>query len=137
MKLRISAIVLLALAASAAQARDQINIVGSSTVYPFATVVAEKFGKSTTFKTPKVESTGSGGGLKLFCAGVGISTPDITNSSRKIKSTEVENCNKNGVSDVTEAKARLRRHRPGPLQGRGPDGTDPAGHFSGPGPRSA
>ena len=104
MKYRISAVVLLALAASAAQARDQINIVGSSTVYPFATVVAEKFGKSTTFKTPKIESTGSGGGLKLFCAGVGINTPDITNSSRKIKSREVETCHKNGVGDVTEAK---------------------------------
>ena len=104
MKLRISAVVLLALAASAVQARDQINIVGSSTVYPFATVVAERFGKSTAFKTPKIEATGSGGGLKLFCAGVGISTPDITNSSRKIKSREVETCSKNGVSDVTEAK---------------------------------
>ena len=104
MKFRISAVVLLALAASAAQARDQINIVGSSTVYPFATVVAEKFGKSTNFKTPKIESTGSGGGLKLFCAGVGVNTPDITNSSRKIKSKEVETCGKNGVGDVTEAK---------------------------------
>ncbi len=104
MKFRISAVVLLALAASAAQARDQINIVGSSTVYPFATVVAEKFGKSTTFKTPKIESTGSGGGLKLFCSGVGVNTPDITNSSRKIKNGEVENCSKNGVGDVTEAK---------------------------------
>lgn len=104
MKFRISAIVLLALAASAAQARDQINIVGSSTVYPFATVVAEKFGKSTAFKTPKIESTGSGGGLKLFCSGVGVNTPDITNSSRKIKNGEVENCSKNGVGDVTEAK---------------------------------
>ena len=104
MKLPISAVVLLALATSAAQARDQINIVGSSTVYPFSTVVAEKFGKSTAFKTPKIESTGSGGGLKLFCAGVGVSTPDITNSSRKIKSGEVETCGKNGVGDVTEAK---------------------------------
>ena len=104
MKFRISAIVLLALAASAAQARDQINIVGSSTVYPFATVVAEKFGKSTAFKTPKIESTGSGGGLKLFCSGVGVNTPDITNSSRKIKNGEVANCSKNGVGDVTEAK---------------------------------
>lgn len=53
----------------AAQARDQIRIVGSSTVYPFATAVAENFGKTTGFKTPVVESTGSGGGLKLFCAG--------------------------------------------------------------------
>ena len=105
MKSRISAVVLLALAAStAAQARDQINIVGSSTVYPFATVVAERFGKTTAFKTPKIESTGSGGGLKLFCAGIGINTPDITNSSRKIKSKEIENCDKNGVGGVTEAK---------------------------------
>ena len=104
MKVRISAIVLLALAASAAQARDQINIVGSSTVYPFATVVAEKFGKFTTFKTPKIESTGSGGGLKLFCAGVGVNTPDITNSSRKIKDREIARCAENGVGGVTEAK---------------------------------
>ena len=63
------------------QARDYISIVGSSTVYPFATVVAEQFGKTTDFKTPKIESTGSGGGLKLFCAGVGIEHPDVTNSS--------------------------------------------------------
>ena len=104
MKFRISTIVVLALVATAVQARDQVNIVGSSTVYPFATVVAEKFGKSTMFKTPKIESTGSGGGLKLFCAGVGINTPDITNSSRKIKSIEINHCNKNGVGDITEAK---------------------------------
>ncbi|MCB1785676.1 MAG: substrate-binding domain-containing protein, partial [Gammaproteobacteria bacterium] len=65
-------------AAQAAAARDYISIVGSSTVYPFATVVAEQFGKTTKFKTPKIESTGSGGGLKLFCAGVGVEHPDIT-----------------------------------------------------------
>ena len=65
-----------------AVARDYVSVVGSSTVYPFATVVAERFGKRSTFKTPKVESTGSGGGLKLFCQGVGVATPDITNSSR-------------------------------------------------------
>lgn len=82
--------------------RDYISIVGSSTVYPFATVVAEKFGKSTSFKTPKIESTGSGGGLKLFCAGVGTNTPDITNASRRIKSSEVELCAKNGVTDIVE-----------------------------------
>ena len=90
--------------AGAAQARDQINIVGSSTVYPFATVVAEKFGRSGGFKTPKVESTGSGGGLKLFCAGVGVEHPDITNASRRIKTSEVERCAKNGVKDITEVK---------------------------------
>jgi len=104
MKLRISAAVLLAVAASAAQARDQINIVGSSTVYPFATVVAERFGKSTNFKTPKIESTGSGGGLKLFCSGVGVRTPDIANASRKIKEREIERCKENGVTEVTEGK---------------------------------
>jgi phosphate transport system substrate-binding protein len=92
------------LVTGAAQARDQINIVGSSTVYPFATVVAEKFGKGTSFKTPKIESTGSGGGLKLFCAGVGVKHPDITNASRRIKASEVERCAKNGVKRITEVK---------------------------------
>ncbi len=87
-----------------AYARDQINIVGSSTVFPFATTVAERFGKNTEFKTPVVESTGSGGGLKLFCAGVGENTPDITNASRRIKSSEVELCATNGVKDIVEVK---------------------------------
>jgi len=82
--------------------RDYISIVGSSTVYPFSTVVAERFGKSTSFRTPKVESTGSGGGLKLFCGGVGDSTPDITNASRKIKQSEIDLCAKNGVTDIIE-----------------------------------
>ncbi|MCF6233367.1 MAG: substrate-binding domain-containing protein [Rhodobacteraceae bacterium] len=86
-----------------AMARDQINIVGSSTVFPFSTTVAERFGKSTDFKTPIVESTGSGGGLKLFCAGVGEKFPDITNASRRIKSSEVELCASNGVTEIVEA----------------------------------
>ena len=90
--------------AGAASARDYISIVGSSTVYPFATVVAEQFGKSTKFKTPKIESTGSGGGLKLFCAGVGVENPDITNASRRIKKSEAELCAKNGVKAITEVK---------------------------------
>ncbi len=85
-------------------ARDNIVIVGSSTVYPFSTVVAERFGKSTRFKTPKVEATGSGGGLKLFCAGLGVEHPDITNSSRKIKDSEIEMCQGNGVKDIIEVK---------------------------------
>jgi len=85
-------------------ARDYISVVGSSTVYPFATVVAEQFGRTSNYKTPKIESTGSGGGLKLFCAGVGVSHPDITNSSRRIKLTEVENCAANGVKDIIEVK---------------------------------
>ena len=88
--------------AANAQGRDMVSIVGSSTVYPFATVVAEQFGKTTSFKTPKIESTGSGGGFKLFCAGVGAGTPDITNSSRRIKKSEFDDCQANGVTDVVE-----------------------------------
>ena len=83
-------------------ARDQIKIVGSSTVYPYATVVAEKFGKQGGFKTPVIESTGTGGGMKLFCAGVGTNHPDITNASRAIKSSEKELCAKNGVTEIIE-----------------------------------
>ena len=90
--------------AYAASARDYISIVGSSTVYPFATVVVEQFGKTSKFKTPKVESTGSGGGLKLFCAGVGVEHPDITNASRRIKKSEFETCQKNGVKEIVEVK---------------------------------
>ncbi len=85
-----------------ANARNHINIVGSSTVFPFSTVVAETFGKKTHFKTPKVEATGSGGGIKLFCQGDGINTPDIVNSSRRIKIAELSICQKNGVNSVTE-----------------------------------
>jgi phosphate transport system substrate-binding protein len=91
-----------AISMSANAQRDYISIVGSSTVYPFSTVVAERFGKSTKFATPKVESTGSGGGLKLFCSGVGSATPDITNASRAIKSSEIELCAKNGITDIIE-----------------------------------
>jgi phosphate transport system substrate-binding protein len=82
--------------------RDYVSIVGSSTVYPFSTVVAEQFGRATRFKTPKIESTGSGGGFKLFCNGVGVQHPDITNSSRRIKMSEVEQCAANGVTDIVE-----------------------------------
>ena len=87
-----------------AQARDQIRVVGSSTVYPFATVVAEKFGISTKFKTPVIESTGSGGGLKIFCQGIGPTHVDITNASRRIKAKEIKKCAKNGITDITEVK---------------------------------
>ena len=93
-----------ALVPGAANARDQIRIVGSSTVYPFATTVAEEFGRSGRFKTPIVESTGSGGGLKLFCAGVGVNTPDITNASRRIKQSEIDRCRKNGVAGIVEVR---------------------------------
>jgi phosphate transport system substrate-binding protein len=92
---------MLALAATPSLARDQIRIVGSSTVYPFTTAVAEQFGKASG-KTPIVESTGTGGGLKLFCAGVGVDHPDATNASRRIKKSEFEDCKKNGVTDIIE-----------------------------------
>ncbi len=87
----------------AAEARDQIRIVGSSTVFPFSTAVAEQFGKTSSFATPVVESTGSGGGMKLFCAGVGEDHPDMTNASRRMKKSEFETCTKNGI-DITEVK---------------------------------
>jgi len=98
----VAASLLVAGTAQAQATRDFISIVGSSTVYPFATVVAEAFGRSTPFKTPKIESTGSGGGLKLFCSGVGVQTPDITNSSRRIKSSEVADCAAHGVTEILE-----------------------------------
>ncbi len=95
---------LLAIAVTPAfAARDQIRIVGSSTVYPFTTTVAEAFGK-VAGKTPVVESTGTGGGMKLFCAGVGEDTPDFTNASRAIKKSEFEDCAKNGVTEIVEIK---------------------------------
>ncbi len=87
-----------------AQSRGQIRIVGSSTVFPFATAVAEEFGRTTRFKTPIVEATGSGGGLKLFCSGIGTSYPDIANSSRRIKKSEVALCAQNGVEHIVEVK---------------------------------
>ncbi|MCB1582010.1 MAG: PstS family phosphate ABC transporter substrate-binding protein [Xanthomonadales bacterium] len=92
------------IAASQIQAagRDYISVVGSSTVYPFSTVVAERFGKSTSYKTPKIESTGTGGGMKLFCKGNGVDTADITNASRRIKDSELKMCHENGVTDVVE-----------------------------------
>jgi len=94
----------LGVASPAAAARDQIRIVGSSTVFPFSTTVAERFGRTTTFKTPVVESTGSGGGLKLFCQGIGVETPDVTNASRRIKSSEVDLCASNGVAEIVEVQ---------------------------------
>ena len=93
---------IMSLMTTVSYARDQINIVGSSTVYPFSTVVAERFGKSGNFKTPVIESTGTGGGMKLFCKGIGVNTPDMSNASRKIKSKEIKLCKENGVTDITE-----------------------------------
>ena len=93
--------------AGVAAARDQIRIVGSSTVYPFTTAVAEQFGKSGAGKTPVVESTGTGGGFKLFCAGVGVGHPDVSNASRAIKKGEFEDCDKNGVKDIVEIRVGI------------------------------
>jgi len=90
--------------AQAQSARDSISIVGSSTVYPFTTTVAEQFGRGGKFKTPKVESTGTGGGLKLFCNGVGPQYPDIANASRRVKASELTTCATNGVKEVVEIK---------------------------------
>lgn len=90
-------------AGATGETRAQIRIVGSSTVYPFSSYVAEEFGAVTEHSTPVVESTGSGGGMKLFCSGDGLDTPDITNASRRMKVSEFERCRDNGVTDVTEA----------------------------------
>lgn len=83
--------------------REQIRMVGSSTVYPFATVVAEEFGHKG-FKTPIIEATGTGGGFKLFCSGIGEQYPDFSNASRAIKASEVELCAKHGIKDIIEIK---------------------------------
>jgi phosphate transport system substrate-binding protein len=104
MKTLLLAASLITLAASPAFARDEIRIVGSSTVYPFTTAVAESFAKASGMKTPVVESTGTGGGFKLFCAGVGADFPDFANASRAIKKAEFETCAKNGVTDIVEIK---------------------------------
>jgi phosphate transport system substrate-binding protein len=90
--------------AALAQSRDQIRVVGSSTVYPFTTAVAEQFAKTGGGKAPVVESTGTGGGFKLFCAGVGVGHPDVSNASRRIKKSEFETCAKNGAKDIIEIK---------------------------------
>jgi phosphate transport system substrate-binding protein len=92
------------LAGGQAEARDQIRIVGSSTVYPFTTSVAEQFGRTSKMKTPVVESTGTGGGFKLFCGGVGVNHPDASNASRAMRKSEFNDCQKNGVKEVVEIK---------------------------------
>src|SRR5688572_19195236 len=83
--------------------RDSIRVVGSSTVYPFAKLVAENFSRSNAqFAAPIIESTGTGGGMNLFCAGIGANTPDITNASRRMKASEFADCQANGVTEITE-----------------------------------
>jgi len=106
-KISLVALVPALLAATAVQAqsgRDYVSVVGSSTVYPFTTTVAEQFGRAGKFKTPKVESTGTGGGIKLFCGGVGVQHPDAVNASRAIKQSEIDACSKAGVKQFIEVK---------------------------------
>ena len=103
-KLTTSALALAAVSATAAIARDQIQIAGSSTVLPYASIVAEAFGENFDFPTPIVESGGSSAGLKRFCEGVGENTIDIANASRQIKENELKACAKAGVSDIIEVR---------------------------------
>ncbi len=102
-RLGVAAIFMLALGANLALARDQVRVVGSSTVFPYTQAVAEQFSRMTDAPSPIVESTGTGGGMKLFCAGIGDRHPDLTGASRAMKSSEYELCQSNGVTDITEA----------------------------------
>lgn len=104
MKFTVSTLALIALSATAASARDQLQIAGSSTVLPFATIVAEAFGEQGTFKTPVVEGGGSGAGRAALCKGVGEDTIDIANSSSGIKQSDVDTCTENGVTDIMEIR---------------------------------
>jgi len=102
-KSTVSAAALAALAAGAAHARDEIRIVGSSTVFPYTQAVAERFSNNTGAPSPIVESTGTGGGMKIFCGGIGEGHPDLTGASRAMKASEFKLCAENGVTDITEA----------------------------------
>ena len=99
-----STLAMAAISATAAAAREQVQVAGSSTVLPYASIVAEAFGENFDFPTPVVESGGSSAGLKRFCEGVGENTIDIANSSRSIKSSELEICAANGVTDIIEVR---------------------------------
>ncbi|KUF11644.1 substrate-binding domain-containing protein [Pseudoponticoccus marisrubri] len=103
-KLTASALAIAAVSATAAAARDNVQVAGSSTVLPYASIVAEAFGENTDFPTPVVESGGSSAGLKRFCEGVGENTIDVANASRAIRSSEVEACAENGVTDIIEVR---------------------------------
>ena len=94
----------LAAAATGAEARDQIQIAGSSTVLPYATIVAEAFGENFEFPTPVVEGGGSGAGRKKLCEGVGENTIDIANSSSRIKQSDIDLCLQNGVNEIMEVR---------------------------------
>jgi len=101
-KLTTSALALLALSAGSAAARDQIRVVGSSTVFPYTQAVAEQFANNTGAPSPIVESTGTGGGMRIFCGGIGEGHPDMTGASRSMRGSEFELCVQNGVADITE-----------------------------------
>lgn len=103
-KLATSAIAMAAVSATAAAARDQVQVAGSSTVLPYASIVAEAFGANTDFPTPVVESGGSSAGLKRFCQGVGTEHTDVANASRKIRDKEIKACAENGVTDIIEVR---------------------------------
>lgn len=102
-KLSVSALALAAVSATAATARDEIRLVGSSTVFPYSQAVAEQFANNTGAPSPIVESTGTGGGMQIFCGGIGEGHPDLTGASRAMKAGEYELCVQNGVTDITEA----------------------------------
>ncbi len=102
-KLSVSALALAAVSATSAAARDEIRIVGSSTVFPYTQAVAEQFANNTGNPSPIVESTGTGGGMQIFCEGIGEAHPDITGASRGMKPSEYELCVENGVTDITQA----------------------------------
>ncbi|MGP9806416.1 substrate-binding domain-containing protein [Paracoccus sp. NSM] len=99
-----TALSVIALTATAASARDQVQVAGSSTVLPYSTIVAELFGENTDFATPVIESGGSSTGLRRFCEGVGPNTIDIANSSRSMRETEIAECAANGVTDIMEVR---------------------------------
>jgi phosphate transport system substrate-binding protein len=104
----VSAVLALAACGAQSTSREQIRAVGSSTVFPFAKAVADSLAKSNAeFKSPIIESTGTGAGMKLFCAGVGVQHPDIVNASRRMKASEYEGCAKNGVKDIVEVQVGL------------------------------
>ncbi|MEO1733848.1 MAG: substrate-binding domain-containing protein [Pseudomonadota bacterium] len=103
-KLSASALAIAAVSATTAAARDQVQVAGSSTVLPYASIVAEAFGENTDFPTPVVESGGSSGGLKRFCEGVGENTIDVANASRAIREKEIKACAEAGVTDIIEVR---------------------------------
>jgi phosphate transport system substrate-binding protein len=103
-KLTASTLAIAAVSATAAAARDNVQVAGSSTVLPYASIVAEAFGENTDFPTPVVESGGSSAGLKRFCEGVGENTIDIANASRAIREKEIKACAENGVTDIIEVR---------------------------------